>query len=76
MAKIIVNGAGISGLAAAYRLKKAGHEVTVLEAADHVGGRMITIHWNGWSIDPGAKFATGGALYTGWDCADLVLFGL
>jgi oxygen-dependent protoporphyrinogen oxidase len=60
MSKIITIGAGISGLAAAYRLKKAGHDVTVLEAADHVGGRMITIHWNGWSIDPGAKFVTGG----------------
>ncbi len=63
MSKIIVIGAGISGLVAAYRLKKAGHDVTVLEAADHVGGRMITIHWNGWSIDPGAKFVTGGDKY-------------
>lgn len=53
MSKMIVIGAGIAGLTAAYRLQKAGHEVVVLEAADHVGGRMITIHWNGWSIDPG-----------------------
>ncbi len=63
MSKIIVVGAGISGLTAAYRLQKAGHEVVVLEAADHIGGRMITIHWNGWSIDPGAKFVTGGDKY-------------
>ncbi|MFZ5912120.1 MAG: protoporphyrinogen/coproporphyrinogen oxidase [Chloroflexota bacterium] len=63
MSKIIVIGAGIAGLTAAYRLQKAGHEVVVLEAADHVGGRMITIHWNGWSIDPGAKFVTGGDKY-------------
>ncbi len=63
MSKIIVIGAGISGLTAAYRLQKAGHEVIVLEAADHVGGRMITIQWNGWSIDPGAKFVTGGDKY-------------
>lgn len=63
MSKIIVIGAGISGLTAAYRLQKAGHEVVVLEAADHVGGRMITIHWKGWSIDPGAKFVTGGDKY-------------
>lgn len=63
MAKIIVIGAGISGLTAAYQLQKAGHEVTVLEAADHVGGRMITIHWRDWNIDPGAKFVTGGDVY-------------
>ncbi len=63
MAKIIVIGAGISGLTAALHLQKAGHEVTVLEAADHVGGRMVTIHWQGWSIDPGAKFVTGGDLH-------------
>lgn len=63
MSKIVVIGAGIAGLTAAYRLQKAGHEVVVLEAADHVGGRMITIHWNGWSIDPGAKFVTGDDKY-------------
>jgi oxygen-dependent protoporphyrinogen oxidase len=63
MADIIVIGAGISGLTAAYRLHKAGHRVIVLEAANHVGGRMITIRWNGWSIDPGAKFVTGGDKY-------------
>lgn len=63
MSKIVVIGAGIAGLTAAYRLQKAGHEVVVLEATDHVGGRMITIHWNGWSIDPGAKFVTGDDKY-------------
>lgn len=36
--KIAVIGAGVSGLTAAYRLAKQGHEVEVFEASDHVGG--------------------------------------
>jgi oxygen-dependent protoporphyrinogen oxidase len=75
MSRIVVIGAGISGLAAAYRLSKAGHAVTVLEASDHVGGRMVTIEWNGWKIDPGAKFVTGGDKYLLEMVADLGLEG-
>ena len=56
---IVVIGAGISGLTAAYRLRQAGHEVSVLEAHQQVGGRMVTIDWKGFSIDPGAEFVTG-----------------
>lgn len=55
---IVVIGAGISGLTAAYYLKKAGHRVKVLEANGFAGGRMITIHWQGFQIDPGASFLT------------------
>lgn len=56
---IIVVGAGIAGLTAAYRLQQAGHSVQVFEADEKVGGRMITIHWHGLPIDPGAEFVTG-----------------
>lgn len=56
---IVVVGAGIAGLTAAYRLQQAGHSVQVLEANSKVGGRMITIHWQGLAIDPGAEFVTG-----------------
>ncbi len=38
--RVIVVGAGIAGLTAGYDLKKAGYEVTVLEAKDIPGGRM------------------------------------
>jgi monoamine oxidase len=41
-ADVCVVGAGISGLAAAYRLHKAGSTVVVLEAGDRIGGRVWT----------------------------------
>ena len=61
--EVVVIGAGIAGLTAAYRLHQVGHNVHVLEAADHVGGRMITIEWQGIRIDPGAEFVTSADRY-------------
>jgi monoamine oxidase len=40
---IVILGAGIAGLVAAYELRRAGWDVTVLEARDRVGGRVWTI---------------------------------
>ncbi|MGH3387263.1 MAG: FAD-dependent oxidoreductase, partial [Actinomadura sp.] len=42
-AKVVVLGAGIAGLTAAYELGKAGYDCTVLEAQDRVGGRNRTL---------------------------------
>lgn len=39
---VIVIGAGFSGLAAAYALKKQGIRVTVLEARNRIGGRVFS----------------------------------
>jgi monoamine oxidase len=41
--KIIILGAGISGLVAAYEMRKAGFDCTVLEARERPGGRNWTI---------------------------------
>ena len=41
--KVVVLGAGIAGLVAAFELRKAGYAVTVLEARGRVGGRAWTI---------------------------------
>jgi len=40
--KVIVVGAGLAGLSAAYELTRAGHEVTVLETQMHAGERVLT----------------------------------
>lgn len=51
---IAVVGSGPSGLAAAFRLQQAGHDVQVLEASDHVGGRTMTSRRDGFTFDEGA----------------------
>ena len=40
---VVILGAGIAGLVAAYELRKAGYAVTVIEANDRIGGRVWTI---------------------------------
>jgi monoamine oxidase len=41
--KVLVLGAGIAGLCAAYELGKAGYDCTILEARTRVGGRVQTV---------------------------------
>lgn len=47
---VVVLGAGLAGLSAAYELKKGGYQVQILEARDRVGGRN-------WTVRKGAKIA-------------------
>ena len=52
---VVVIGGGISGLAAAHRLLGAGLRVTLLEAGDKLGGKLMTGEIAGTGVDLGAE---------------------
>lgn len=54
---VVVVGAGISGLTAAFWLKQRGVPVTVLERDPVPGGTMRTTHDGGWLIETGPNSA-------------------
>jgi monoamine oxidase len=56
---VIIVGAGISGLAAAQKLKERGFNVTILEAQEKVGGRLRTNRSLGIDFDEGASWIHG-----------------
>jgi monoamine oxidase len=56
---VIVIGAGISGLAAAKKLKDKGFNVIVLEAQEKIGGRIRTDRSLGIAFDEGASWIHG-----------------
>jgi len=58
--KVVVIGAGIAGLAAAFRLRQAGISVQVLEADATPGGRVQSVRRNGYIFDTGADALTDG----------------
>ena len=54
MAHIVVVGAGPAGLMAALRVARAGHDCTLLEAAERVGGMSGSFKVAGQSVDYGS----------------------
>ena len=67
--KIAIIGAGHGGMAAAWDLRKAGHDVTIYESADFVGGLASGFKEPGWkwSVE---KF------YHHWFASDKHMLGL
>lgn len=55
--KIVIIGAGISGLTAAYWLHKAGMDVEVFEKDAVAGGTMRTLRDGGWLVETGPNSA-------------------
>ncbi|XP_016300759.1 L-amino-acid oxidase-like isoform X1 [Sinocyclocheilus anshuiensis] len=52
---VIIIGAGAAGLTAAKFLEDAGHKVTIIEASDRIGGRILTHRdKEGWYAELGA----------------------
>ena len=58
---VIVIGAGMAGLAAASKLVERGHAVTLIEARDRTGGRILTVQDEALNvpIELGAEFIHG-----------------
>ena len=58
MARIVVVGAGLGGLAAAVRLQATGHRVKLIEARAALGGRAGQIREGGYTFDTGPTIVT------------------
>ena len=60
---IIVIGSGFGGLGAASRLLSAGHDVTIFEKRDKLGGRAYVYEQNGFKFDGGPTVITAPFLF-------------
>src|SRR5262245_30276300 len=56
--RVIIIGAGMAGLSAAWALSRRGVDVTVLEREERVGGRVRTVDIDGSPVELGAGFLT------------------
>ncbi len=57
MARVVVVGGGFGGLAAAARLAKLGHVVTLLERDHHLGGALRPVERDGFTWDGGPSYS-------------------
>jgi len=63
VSRIVVIGAGIGGMAAAARLSVKGHQVTIVEQSDQVGGKAGAYSRDGFVFDTGPSLITLPAVY-------------
>lgn len=56
--KTAIIGSGVAGLAAAVRLAAKGHQVTVFERSEQLGGKMGQLACNGYRFDTGPSLFT------------------
>ncbi len=56
--RVVVVGSGFGGLAAAIRLAAAGHEVTIIDKRDQIGGRAYQYERDGYRFDGGPTVLT------------------
>jgi phytoene desaturase len=56
--KIVVIGSGFGGLSAAVRLQASGHQVTIVEKRDKLGGRAYVYEQDGFKFDGGPTIIT------------------
>ncbi len=56
--KIVVIGSGFGGLSAAIRLQAQGHDVTIVEKRDKLGGRAYVYEQDGFKFDGGPTIIT------------------
>lgn len=56
--KAIIVGGGLAGMTAGFRLQEQGWSVTVLEAADRAGGRILSLEKKGFLLDAGPTLIT------------------
>jgi protoporphyrinogen oxidase len=60
MAAIVVIGGGVAGLVCAWRLRRAGHDVDVLEQGDAPGGRRVGVCHRGFLLEPLSPWLSSG----------------
>lgn len=63
MARVVVVGGGMAGLATAVRLRAARHDVVLLERSDEVGGKAARREVDGFTFDLGPTLVTLPAVY-------------
>lgn len=63
MARAVIIGGGVGGLASAIRLRAAGHDVTVCERNAVVGGKLATYVRDGYTFDVGPSLVTWPEVY-------------